>query len=90
MTGAGDAVFLATALLLSAGMGAVRKLRCHSTAHGSAGWEKPGKDLFVPKGKALSPGRFIIGHTKGAYLALSSEQTQRHGLIVGGSGTGKS
>ena len=90
MTGVGEAAFVATALLLSAGMGAVRKLRRPSTAHGSAGWEKPGKDLFVPKGKALAAGRFIIGHLKGSYLALSAEQTQKHGIIIGGSGTGKS
>lgn len=61
-----------------------------STSHGSAGWERPGRDLLLPKGKPLPPGAFVLGTRGGRTIALSHEQTEKHGVIIGGSGTGKS
>jgi len=61
-----------------------------STSHGSAGWTKPGRDLLLPKAKPTTPGLFYLGETRRYHIALSREQTQKHGVIIGGSGTGKS
>ena len=61
-----------------------------STAHGSAGWGTPERDLLTPKTKPLPSGAFFFGETRRHRIAASREQAQKHGIIIGGSGTGKS
>ena len=58
--------------------------------HGSAGWASASRDLMLPKHAVLSLGAFLIGEQNGRPVALPRAETLKHGLIVGGSGTGKS
>src|SRR5262245_16213874 len=54
--------------------------------HGSAGWGSPPRRFReVPR-----RGGFAIGHYRGRLISLPSEEASQHGVIIGGSGTGKS
>lgn len=61
-----------------------------STAHGSAGWTPPPRQLLTPRFRPQEPGVFFLGE-KGRYrITLPLEQMLKHGVVIGGSGTGKS
>lgn len=63
-----------------------------SGAHGSAGFAgaQDMADLFVPEGEGLAPGSVLIGVFGARLLAVPPLVARQHGVIVGGSGTGKS
>lgn len=65
-------------------------LRGAPTHHGSAGWTEPPRELLRPKRGPLPEGGFYLGRSAGKRVVLPKAETLRHGLIVGGSGTGKS
>lgn len=67
--------------------------------HGSAGWGPPlstwiGRRSVLKSSKhpndAQGPGAFCLGEWKGKPVGLPRVEALRHGIIVGGSGTGKS
>lgn len=64
-------------------------------SHGSAAWGVPGDDLKQRCGTAMPPGAFFLApasapaHRK-HYLIVPRPLAVRHGIIIGGSGTGKS
>lgn len=66
--------------------------------HGSAGWEPPAASWLGTRGVPTSehpmrrqgPGGFFLGTWKGRSVALPRVEALRHGIVVGGSGTGKS
>lgn len=61
---------------------------------GSAGWGTPGKRYrrsVSPSGEHnIEPGAFVLGLSKGSPVVLPRTDALRHGIIVGGSGSGKS
>ena len=63
-----------------------------SNSYGSAGFASIEKmtDLFLTDETKLSPGSILLGTFQSQLLALSPLLAQQHGVIVGGSGTGKS
>ena len=63
-----------------------------STAYGSAGFAKGEDtlDLILPEKERLSPGGVLLGCVGPKLLALPPLLARQHGIIVGGSGTGKS
>ena len=63
-----------------------------STRYGSAGFASEGEmsDLLLPGGKHLPTGSILLGRRGGQSVALPAPFTGQHGVIVGGSGTGKS
>ena len=73
------ATFLAAALLWP-----------QADAHGSAGWSKPTTDTVKSARAKLPSGSFILSEEQGKRVVLSRLEAMRHGVIVGGSGTGKS
>lgn len=56
------------------------------TTHGSAGWGAPTRKYL----QAYEPGGFFIGEHRGRAVHLPREIAAQHGVIIGGSGTGKS
>jgi type IV secretion system protein VirD4 len=58
--------------------------------HGSAGWMDPPSSMYLDTRHGIPEGRFFIGRSSGRDIALSKMEAQRHLLILGGSGTGKS
>ncbi len=67
-----------------------------ATQHGSASWGKP-KSEWLKLGRALrsnecrlAPGAFFVGLYRRKQIVIPRIEAARHGLIVGGSGTGKS
>ncbi|MES2462100.1 MAG: type IV secretory system conjugative DNA transfer family protein [Armatimonadota bacterium] len=83
----GLSTFLALRLLL---LRLVHKRESH--AYGSAGFAltESMADLFVASPAALKPGSVLLGSLNSNLLALSPLLARQHGVIVGGSGTGKS
>ena len=63
-----------------------------STRYGSAGFAAEGDmaDLLLPKGGELPAGSILLGRQGSKQIALPTPFTGQHGVIVGGSGTGKS
>ena len=62
------------------------------TTHGSAGWARSSdlKGLLVPASAPTPPGGlFVAPYGRRRKLALPPELAQRHVLLVGGTGTGK-
>ncbi len=70
----------------------LRALRLKKTPlhHGSAGWAPPSSDMLRPERELLPKGSFFLGGFGRKQVILPPAETLRHGLIVGGSGTGKS
>ncbi len=68
-----------------------RESRLGSNHYGSAGFAKTAEilDLF-PKSKVLPFGSIVLGRCGSEQVALPLPFTGQHGVIVGGSGTGKS
>jgi len=65
------------------------------SSHGSAAFARPEEvaDLLLPareEDSALPPASLLLGALAGRFVALPSPLTAQHGVIVGGSGTGKS
>ncbi len=58
--------------------------------HGSAGWQAAPGSWTTGQGSELSPGSFYVGLQGGRDVALPPLEAARHGVVVGGSGTGKS
>ena len=59
--------------------------------HGSAGWGEVPPGMAYRRGEPPPTGAFLIGGgAKGGRVALPRAEALRHGLILGGSGTGKS
>lgn len=66
--------------------------------HGSAAWQPPGGELTSRRGvltsehrgSSLAAGEVFLGRACGRPVVLPRMEAARHGLIVGGSGTGKS
>ena len=58
--------------------------------HGSAGWGKPASSILENGRGPIPEGGFYLGQWAGKRVVLPKAETLRHGLIVGGSGTGKS
>lgn len=85
---------------ITAGLGivtfvCVRRARTRtpdSAGHGSAGFAASDEvaDLIVPMDARLAPGSVLLGTTGDHLLALPLALARQHGVIVGGSGTGKS
>jgi type IV secretion system protein VirD4 len=71
--------FLALAAVL---WGAKRRI---PRTHGTAGWGKPDRCF-----KEKHPGGFMIGEWRGKRVTLPRVLSEQHGVIIGGSGTGKS
>ena len=65
-------------------------LRRTPVHHGSAGWGKPASNLFENDRGPIPEGGLYLGRWAGKRVVLPKAETLRHGLIVGGSGTGKS
>jgi type IV secretion system protein VirD4 len=61
-----------------------------SSTHGSAGFGKPERTLLSPEQDPYPAGSVYIGKWKGKDVRLPEEGMLRHGVIVGGTGTGKS
>jgi len=65
-----------------------------SESHGSAAFARPDEvaDLLLPAGneRPLPPASLLLGAMAGRFVALPSPFPGQHGVIVGGSGTGKS
>jgi len=59
-------------------------------AHGSAGWTQPEKDLLHSVRTSTPRGGFILSERNTIRTVLPKMEAMRHGVIVGGSGTGKS
>ncbi len=59
-------------------------------AHGSAGWASTARSLLLPCSSQIPPGSFILSDSKPERAVLPFAESMRHGIIVGGSGTGKS
>lgn len=59
-------------------------------AHGSAGFRRPDRTLLHSLSHPLAAGSVVLGRHGGQIVTLSPVQARQHGLIVGGSGTGKS
>jgi type IV secretory pathway TraG/TraD family ATPase VirD4 len=64
------------------------------TSHGSAAWGAPGNDLKQKFGTKLPDGAFFLAPSgkkqSKHYLIVPREIAVRHGIIIGGTGTGKS
>ena len=73
-----------------------KKTPPQSTVHGSAAWSPPGDDLkqALKPSQPLPPGAVFLAPQSKAnpnhYLAVPRPIALRHGIILGGSGTGKS
>lgn len=76
--------------LLIAAIAAGRLRGGEKDAHGSAGWTSPERTLLFPTQAPLAPGSFILSDSKPQRAVLPPQEAMRHGIIVGGSGTGKS
>lgn len=63
--------------------------RSRRNQFGSARWGKPGRDL-MKSGLARGEGSFYIGESNRKPVMLPRMESLRHGLILGGSGFGKS
>ncbi len=59
-------------------------------AHGSAGWSSPERSLLLSSSAITPPGSFILSDSRPERAVLPPAESMRHGIIVGGSGTGKS
>lgn len=70
---------------------ALRVAPAHQS-YGSAAFAVPEEiaDWCVPQGKPLPQGNVLLGQTPAGRIALPPPYTGQHGLILGGSGTGKS
>lgn len=64
----------------------VRRRMMRLTTHGSAGWGKPPRSFT----RIREPGGMHIGYHRKKDVVLSREATLQHGVIIGGTGTGKS
>ena len=66
--------------------------RSASHRYGSAGFatESEMSDLLLPQGSVLPTGSILLGRQGSKQIALPTPFTGQHGVIVGGSGTGKS
>lgn len=76
-------------ILIACGVIATNLLRSRMvnlTTHGSAGWGIPP----IRFRRALELGGLQIGYHRGNRVVLSREATLQHGVIIGGTGTGKS
>jgi type IV secretion system protein VirD4 len=85
-----DAVFVAAILLVTLGAASARRIFWKSTLHGSAGWGRTPKAFCLKKGAPLPPGAIFLAQTRRHTIALPWEIAAQHGVIIGGSGTGKS
>lgn len=65
--------------------------RKESAAHGSAGFLSPAerRAFHLPYAQPLPPGAALLGVDAGKFVALPAALAGQHGVIVGGSGTGK-
>ena len=63
-----------------------------STRYGSAGFATEGEiaNLLLPQASELPAGGILLGRQGSKQIALPTPFTGQHGVIVGGSGTGKS
>lgn len=66
--------------------------RVPAWSYGSAGFASPTEmaELLVPEANPPPVGSVLLGKKSGRLVALPRPYTGQHGLIVGGSGTGKS
>lgn len=64
----------------------VRRRMVRLTTHGSAGWGWPQRSYL----RVQEPGGMHIGYHRRKGVTLSREATLQHGVIIGGTGTGKS
>ena len=66
--------------------------RAQGVSHGSAGFAEAKEltDLLVTPDTRLAPGSVLLGALETDLLALPLDLARQHGVIVGGSGTGKS
>ncbi len=66
---------------------AMARSRCKKpTTHGSAGWGAPPRICTQP----YQAGGFLLGEHRGRKVTLPRETAAQHGVIIGGSGVGKS
>ena len=83
---AAGAIIIIVGLALIAGFWG----RAERDTHGSAGWTKPERSLQRARTQHVPPGAFILADTEPDRAVLPVEEAMRHGIIIGGSGTGKS
>ena len=81
-----DLLSLAALLCVLAATSALRLRLFRPTTHGSARWGKPPRTCLLPP----QPGGVQIGHYRRKPVTLTRETALQHGLIIGGTGTGKS
>lgn len=60
------------------------------THHGSAGWQDPPPEFLIKRTTPLTAGSFFLSHCGRNRVVLPRMEALRHGVIVGGSGSGKS
>lgn len=93
-----DASFSMRLLVALCGVASVWSLRkllakkTPSDAFGSAAFatDADKEDLLQKDDDSVAPGSVLLGKSESQQIILSPEQSRRHGIIVGGSGSGKS
>lgn len=82
----------ALAAVLTGAVGLYREFRNGATdAHGSAGFEAPSADFLFPRKGPLPATAFLLsGRRFGGRVAVPPQLAMRHGIVLGGTGTGKS
>ncbi len=82
-----EALWILALPFLIAGAAVARSRWKKPTTHGSAGWGAPPRSCT----QSYQAGSFLLGeHRGGKKVILPREAAAQHGVIIGGSGTGKS
>lgn len=85
-----EGALLIAAALLALLLAAARELLRRRDSYGSAGWGAPGREFVFPNDEPLPPTAFLLSSRGRRRIAAPETLAARHGLVLGGSGVGKS